>query len=259
MYARGYAAVGVQEICDQAGVNKGSFYHFFPSKQALVLAVIEAHTQQMQRGWGEVMSARCSLHTRMQTLFEAAYEALRAEQPDVITERLVNALGYELLGGGHTEAAIAVFRLNVEAHPASANVYDSLGEAYMTAGQYEPALKNYKKALELNPNDENGERHVAWIAARLDAATNPVTVPVETLRRYVGDYGPRHVMLEDGTLFYQREGNPRYRLIPMAQNLFALDGLETFRMRFVADDAGRVVKIVGLYLNGNEDETPRDS
>ncbi len=77
IYARGYTAVGVQEICDQAGVNKGSFYHFFPSKQALVLAVIEAHTQQMQQGWGAVMSARCSLHTRMQTLFEAAYEAHR--------------------------------------------------------------------------------------------------------------------------------------------------------------------------------------
>ena len=52
---------------------------------------------------------------------------------------------------------------------------------------------------------------------------------------------------------------PRYRLIPMAQDLFALDGLETFRMRFVEGDTGRVVKIVGLYVNGNQDETPRDS
>ena len=77
IYARGYTAVGVQEICEQAGVNKGSFYHFFPSKQALVLAVIEAHTQQLQRGWREVMSAPCSLNTRMHHLFEAAYESQR--------------------------------------------------------------------------------------------------------------------------------------------------------------------------------------
>ena len=88
---------------------------------------------------------------------------------------------------------------------------------------------------------------------------NPVMVPTETLRRYAGGYGPRRVVLEGDTLYYQRVGNPRYRLIPMAQDLFALDGLETFRMRFVADDTGRVVKIVGLYVNGNEDETPRDS
>lgn len=39
----GYHAVGVQEICADAGVNKGSFYHFFPSKRDLVLAVIDEH------------------------------------------------------------------------------------------------------------------------------------------------------------------------------------------------------------------------
>jgi TetR/AcrR family transcriptional repressor of nem operon len=43
-YAHGYNAVGVKEICDHAGVNKGSFYHFFPSKRDLLLAVIDAHT-----------------------------------------------------------------------------------------------------------------------------------------------------------------------------------------------------------------------
>jgi len=46
MYIRGYTAVGVHEICTQAGVHKGSFYHFFPSKQALVLAVIDTYGEQ---------------------------------------------------------------------------------------------------------------------------------------------------------------------------------------------------------------------
>jgi len=43
MYVRGSTAVGVHEISTQAGVYKGSFYHFFPSKQALVLAVIDTY------------------------------------------------------------------------------------------------------------------------------------------------------------------------------------------------------------------------
>lgn len=42
IYARSSADVGVAEICAQAGVQKGSFYHFFPSKQALILAVLDA-------------------------------------------------------------------------------------------------------------------------------------------------------------------------------------------------------------------------
>lgn len=43
IYSRSYADVGVAEICEQAGVQKGSFYHFFPSKRDLTLAVLDAH------------------------------------------------------------------------------------------------------------------------------------------------------------------------------------------------------------------------
>ncbi len=41
LYSRSYGHVGVKEICDMAGVQKGSFYHFFPSKQELTLAVLD--------------------------------------------------------------------------------------------------------------------------------------------------------------------------------------------------------------------------
>jgi len=41
IYSRSYAGVGVQEICDRAKVKKGSFYHFFPSKRDLTLAVLD--------------------------------------------------------------------------------------------------------------------------------------------------------------------------------------------------------------------------
>lgn len=41
MHERGYTAVGVSELCEAAGVKKGSFYYFFPSKVDLALAVID--------------------------------------------------------------------------------------------------------------------------------------------------------------------------------------------------------------------------
>ncbi len=40
--ARSYADVGVAEICEAAGVKKGSFYHFFPSKRDLTVAMLDA-------------------------------------------------------------------------------------------------------------------------------------------------------------------------------------------------------------------------
>lgn len=71
------------------------------------------------------------------------------------SESLLNALGYNLLNNKKLKEAIEILKLNVEMFPQSANVYDSLGEAYMVNGDKELAIKNYEKALELNPQNTN--------------------------------------------------------------------------------------------------------
>jgi cytochrome c-type biogenesis protein CcmH/NrfG len=40
-------------------------------------------------------------------------------------------------------------------YPQSGNVYDSLGEAHMRAGQKELAIQNYEKSLQLDPKNQN--------------------------------------------------------------------------------------------------------
>jgi cytochrome c-type biogenesis protein CcmH/NrfG len=56
--------------------------------------------------------------------------------------------------------------LNVEEHPDSWNTYDSLGEAYMTAGKRELAIANYTKSLELNPANSNATQMLERLKAR---------------------------------------------------------------------------------------------
>lgn len=72
-------------------------------------------------------------------------------------ENLLNQMGYQLLFGNETNEAIAVFKANVERYPASANVYDSLAEAYERGGQLELAEPLYDKAQVLGQqnNDPN--------------------------------------------------------------------------------------------------------
>ncbi len=79
------------------------------------------------------------------------------------TEQEVNALGYQLMGGGNLAAATAVFELNVEAYPNAFNTYDSLGEAYMNAGKNDEAIESYEKSLELNPANTNAADMIAKI------------------------------------------------------------------------------------------------
>jgi tetratricopeptide (TPR) repeat protein len=50
--------------------------------------------------------------------------------------------------------AIAIFKLNVEAFSNSSNVHDSLGEAYMAAGDKALAIQNYERSLQLNPDNQ---------------------------------------------------------------------------------------------------------
>ncbi|MBC8184744.1 tetratricopeptide repeat protein [candidate division KSB1 bacterium] len=62
---------------------------------------------------------------------------------------------YYLIGAGKINEAIEIFKLNVIEFPESANVYDSLGEAFMKNGDNKLAIKNYEESLKLNPNNEN--------------------------------------------------------------------------------------------------------
>jgi TetR/AcrR family transcriptional repressor of nem operon len=48
IYASSYADVGVASICEHAGVKKGSFYHFFPSKSELTQAVLDTFFLDMK-------------------------------------------------------------------------------------------------------------------------------------------------------------------------------------------------------------------
>ena len=75
-------------------------------------------------------------------------------------EFVLNAVGYDFLRDGKTDEAIRLFRRNVQEYPESANVWDSLGEAYAAAGKKDLAIENYQKSLELNPKNENAKERL---------------------------------------------------------------------------------------------------
>lgn len=79
-------------------------------------------------------------------------------------ENDINTTGYDLLNGADKKSAINVFRLNAAYFLNSWNAYDSLGDAYFEDKEYELALINYKRSLELNPNNHNAIDQIKKLA-----------------------------------------------------------------------------------------------
>ena len=85
-----------------------------------------------------------------------------------VPENLINQMGYQFLADGKPDEAIAVFKANVERYPGSANVYDSLAEAYERGGRIDLAEPLYDKARTLG--QQNNDPNAAIFKANYERA-----------------------------------------------------------------------------------------
>lgn len=77
----------------------------------------------------------------------------------ITPELVINKLGYHYIWQQDFDAAVAVLLENTKRFPKSANVYDSLGEAYENSDENSLAAENYKKACELG--EKNNDKNLA--------------------------------------------------------------------------------------------------
>jgi len=113
------------------------------------------------------------------------------------------------------------------------------------------------ETLEAASTDDAHRQQLAWVREGIEIERGPIELGDIDLTAYVGQYGVRRVTLENGRLYYQREGRPRFTLRPVGEHLFFLEGEDHFRIRFEPDGEGGMARLVGLYSNGNTDASER--
>jgi|HubBroStandDraft_1064217.scaffolds.fasta_scaffold338749_1 TetR/AcrR family transcriptional repressor of nem operon len=69
-----YGSVSVDDICKRAGINKGSFYYFFPSKADLVVAAYEEHWKLKRPKMERIFAAQVPPLQRIHQWCELIYE-----------------------------------------------------------------------------------------------------------------------------------------------------------------------------------------
>lgn len=182
------------------------------------------------------------------------YKALKKEESESFnfSEGQLNTLGYNLMKEGKLDAAVEIFKLNIEEHPKSSNVYDSMGEAYMKKGNKDLAVRNYKKSLELNPANDNA---IAMLK-KLGVEWQPETVEVskELIKKYEGTYNlfPNFdltIRVKDGKLFAQATGQQELQIFPKSEIRYYYKEVDA-QIEFI-EEAGEVNKLI-LYQNNKE-------
>ncbi len=84
-------------------------------------------------------------------------------------ENVINLVGYQHLFAGRDDEAISTFKVNVERYPGSANVYDSLAEAYEKGGKMDLAAPLYQKAQMVG--QQNNDPNLAVYRANYERAS----------------------------------------------------------------------------------------
>ncbi len=82
-----------------------------------------------------------------------------------VSEQELIVEGYRFLSLGNAAYAAEIFKLSTEVFPDKDNPYDSYAEALMALGKNEEAIENYKKSLQLNPNNKNAENMLRKLGA----------------------------------------------------------------------------------------------
>lgn len=175
----------------------------------------------------------------------AEYRDLKAKQAATydFNEPELNTLGYRLMGTGKLKEAIEIFKLNVEAYPKGFNTYDSLAEAYVNNKEHELAIQNYKKSLELNPNNTSASDALK----RLEKG--PVIVDAKVFDTYVGEYeiAPNFIMsvFREGDKFMtQATGQGKFEIVAESETTFYPTAFRA-KITFIKDAEG---KVTGLKM-----------
>ena len=184
------------------------------------------------------------------------FNAWKSDKAYSVTEPDVNQLGYELMADGKLPESIAVFTLNAEAFPASYNVYDSRGEAYMKSGDKPAAIQDYKKSVELNPRNTNGFAKLKELGEQVEMSKGLVAV-IDTivLESYVGTYelAPSFsitVSRNNAKLYAQATGQDRFELFAESKTKFYFKVVDA-QVTFAPNEKGEVEQLV-LHQNGRD-------
>jgi TetR/AcrR family transcriptional regulator, transcriptional repressor for nem operon len=109
IFARGFNGCGIQEITSAAGIPKGSFYNYFPTKNAFAVELLEDYWSSIEKEYGPILrNLRLKPLDRIKRYFRALFD--NKERHRFTLGCLIGNLSLEL-GGNSEEARVELATL----------------------------------------------------------------------------------------------------------------------------------------------------
>lgn len=112
------------------------------------------------------------------------------------------------------------------------------------------------KALEKLSAKDPANYQVGWALTALKAKLQPLNINITTLSAFAGIYGERRITLENGKLYFQKSGDTKHLLIPLADDLFMIEDLPYVRIKMIREN-GKITGLSRVYDDGRSVNDPR--
>ena len=123
--------------------------------------------------------------------------------------------------------------------------------------RYLDAVRNFAQVVAAFPDHQRLATRILWLQDFHRATASPEPFTDDSAAKLVGQYGPRTLSWENGKLFYQRGQGARFEVIQLDNGMLGLQGVISFRLSVERDSAGTATKLIGHYVEGGKDESPR--
>jgi C-terminal processing protease CtpA/Prc len=105
------------------------------------------------------------------------------------------------------------------------------------------------KALEKMASATPDNKEYLWKLESLKGKQHPANIDVQTLQSYAGKYEQRKLLFEYGTLYYQKDSQPKRKLIAISQTTFLMEEVDDIKIEIVIEN-GKVSAMKRLFMDG---------
>ena len=183
---RGYGATRISDICAAAGVAKGLFYWYFPTKESLFEELVRTMRTSLRRAQASAMTASADPVTRIREGAEASVRFMAEHQPYFAlleVERTDDALAAVMKEGSDVYAR-DVQRLVVEAQRAGL-VADGDPAFYAVGvmGAVSSFSHAHRRGTLSMPIDELAQLVGEWVTQALTGRVQPTATAADAASR----------------------------------------------------------------------------